>query len=113
MPDATGTPTTNFSIPKYNTGTDAPSGKGFNEAMDFLDALLANNASLLGARARLAVRKNSGGSDFIRRRLNLIEGTGITLTVADDSGNEEVDVTIATSGGTQAMEMISDTILGS
>jgi hypothetical protein len=45
------------------------------------------------------VRKNSAGSDFIRRRLNLIEGTNITLTVADDSANNEIDVTIAASGG--------------
>lgn len=43
------------------------------------------------------VRKNSTGTDFARHRLNLIEGTGITLTVADDSTNAEVDVTIATS----------------
>lgn len=33
-----------------------------------------------------------------RGRLNLIEGSGITLTVADDPGNEEVDVTVAASG---------------
>lgn len=44
------------------------------------------------------VRKNSAGTDFVRRRLNLIEGTNITLTVADDSGNDEVDVTIAAAG---------------
>src|SRR3990170_7075284 len=41
------------------------------------------------------IRKNSAGSDFIRRRINLIEGSGITLTVADDSANNEIDVTIA------------------
>lgn len=53
----------------------------------------------LDANARVSVRKNSAGSVFKRRRINLIEGTGVTLTVADDSGNEEVDVTIAASGG--------------
>lgn len=46
-----------------------------------------------------AVRKNSGGSEFTRRRLNLIEGTGITLTVADDAGNTETDITIAAGAG--------------
>jgi hypothetical protein len=40
------------------------------------------------------VRKNSTGTDFARQRLNLIEGSGITLTVADDSTNAEVDVTV-------------------
>lgn len=52
----------------------------------------------LSAVARVGVRKNSAGSTFERRRLNLIEGTGVTLTVADDSGNEEVDITVASSG---------------
>jgi hypothetical protein len=41
------------------------------------------------------VRKNSTGSDFRRRRLNFVEGSNITLTVADDSTDNEVDVTIA------------------
>lgn len=45
------------------------------------------------------VRKNSGGSEFQRRRLNLIEGTNVTLTVADDAGSNEVDVTIDAAGG--------------
>lgn len=37
---ATGTPTTNYAIPKYATGSDAPFGQGFNSAMDFIDNLL-------------------------------------------------------------------------
>lgn len=45
------------------------------------------------------VRKNSTGSEFIRRRVNLIEGSNITLTVSDDSVNNEIDITIASSGG--------------
>ena len=45
------------------------------------------------------VRKNSTGSVFNRGRLNLIEGSNVTLTVADDSTNNEVDITIAASGG--------------
>jgi hypothetical protein len=56
-------------------------------------------AAALDNNARVGVRKNSTGSTFTRRRLNLIEGTNVTLTVADDSGDEEVDVTIAASGG--------------
>jgi hypothetical protein len=43
----------------------------------------------------VGIRKNGAGSTFSRRRINFIEGSGVTLTVADDSGNEEVDVTIA------------------
>lgn len=45
--------------------------------------------------ARTAVRFNSTGSELIRRRLNFIPGTGVTITPSDDSTNEEVDITIA------------------
>jgi hypothetical protein len=64
---------------------DAPSGLGFNAAMDVIDTLLG----------WVKLRKNSGGAEFSRGRINLIEGSGITLTVADDAGNNEVDVTVA------------------
>jgi len=40
--DATGTPTTKFSIPKFNTAVDSPSGKGTNAMMDSIDASMAN-----------------------------------------------------------------------
>lgn len=52
--------------------------------------------------ARTIVRKNSAGSEIVQRRVNLIEGTNVTLTVAEDTGNEEVDVTIAANAGTGA-----------
>jgi hypothetical protein len=48
---------------------------------------------------KVDVRKNSAGSVFTRRRLNFIEGTNVTLTVSDDAGNDEVDITINASGG--------------
>ena len=48
---------------------------------------------------RIAVRKNSTGDDVgTRRRLNLIEGNNITLTIADDSVGNELDVTITGAG---------------
>jgi len=47
---------------------------------------------------RVAIKKN-GTLVATRRGINLIEGTNVTLTVADDSGNEEVDVTITAAGG--------------
>jgi hypothetical protein len=47
----------------------------------------------------VAVRKNSTGVGFTRPRINLIEGTNVTLTVADDTTDDEVDVTVAASGG--------------
>lgn len=48
------------------------------------------------------VRKNSAGSDFTRKRLNFIEGSNVTLTVADDATDNEVDITIASTGGGSA-----------
>ncbi len=60
-------------------------------------------ASIVTATTRFfKIRKNSTGSDFSRSRINLIEGTGIVLTVADDAGNDEVDVTIAATAGSAA-----------
>jgi hypothetical protein len=55
---------------------------------------------LLDANARIVVRKNTGADVGTRRRVNLVEGANISLTVTDDAGSEEIDVTIAaTSGG--------------
>lgn len=58
-------------------------------------------ASISGAIASAftQVRKNSTGTNFARNRLNFIEGTGVTITMADDSSNNEVDITIAATGG--------------
>jgi hypothetical protein len=68
-------------------------GAGGNATIDFDETVT------LGNNARTAVNKNSGATVGTRRRLNFIEGTNVTLTVADDAGNEEVDITIAASGG--------------
>lgn len=56
------------------------------------------------------VRKNSAGTVFTRRQLNLIEGSNVTLTVADDAGNDEVDITIASSGGSYTDEQAQDAV---
>lgn len=61
------------------------------------DSFIAGD--LLDATAKTAVRKNSGANVGSRRRLNLIEGANVTLTVSDDAGDEEVEVTIASAGG--------------
>ena len=58
-----------------------------------------NFGSTNDSNGRVAVNKNSGATVGTRRRINFIEGSNVTLTVADDAGNEEVDVTIAATGG--------------
>jgi hypothetical protein len=56
-------------------------------------------SGLLADSQKTAIRKNSGTDTGSRPRINFIEGTNITLTIADDPTDNEVDVTIASSGG--------------
>lgn len=44
--------------------------------------------------AGVRIRKDSEGDSFTRKRINFIAGSNITLTVEDDTTDEEVDVTI-------------------
>jgi hypothetical protein len=44
------------------------------------------------------------------QNLNLIDGTNVTLTVADNPGNNRVDVTIAASGGGATLTPLSATL---
>lgn len=48
---------------------------------------------------RVEARKNSAGDTYNRRRVNFIEGANVTLTLADDASDEEIDLTIAAAGG--------------
>jgi len=50
------------------------------------------------------VRKNSGTNVGTRKRFNFIEGTGITLTISDDATDDEIDLTIGSSGGTRKID---------
>ena len=47
---------------------------------------------------RTIIRK-AGTLIGVRKTINLIEGTNVTLTVADDPANDRVNVTINSSGG--------------
>lgn len=46
----------------------------------------------------VAARRNGAGSTFIRRRLNFIEGSGVTIGLVDDGVDDEIEVTISASG---------------
>lgn len=70
---------------------------------DALIGLLNERLRRLGdALTGIRVRKNSGTSTFERTRLNFIEGSNVTLTVADDAAGDEVDITIAATGSSGA-----------
>lgn len=45
----------------------------------------------------VVVRKNSTGSEVVEPRLNLIEGSNFTITLADDPVNSEADITFGLS----------------
>lgn len=48
--------------------------------------------------ARVAIKRN-GTAIGVLRAVNLIEGSGVSLSVTDDATGEEIDVTIAAAGG--------------
>jgi hypothetical protein len=48
---------------------------------------------------QITARKNSGSNVGTRPRLNFIEGNNVTITMADDSGDDEIDITISSTGG--------------
>lgn len=53
---------------------------------------------LQGDKSAVAVTK-AGVAVGTQPTLNFIEGSNVTLTIADDTTNEEIDITIASSGG--------------
>jgi len=67
----------------------------YNDAANTITAAVIDNTST----QKIEVAKNSAAATGTRKQLNLIEGSNVTLTVADDGANNRVNVTIAASGG--------------
>lgn len=67
----------------------------YNDAGNTITAAVIANTST----QKIEVTKNSGAVVGTRKQLNFIEGTNVTLTISDDAGNDQVDITIAASGG--------------
>jgi hypothetical protein len=59
---------------------------------------------------RIFVRQNSAGSVLAAGRLNLIDGNGVAAVVADDSANEELDVTLKLGAVTVEAHTADDTL---
>jgi hypothetical protein len=59
----------------------------------------ARNSSLDGYISGIVVRENAGANIGTRPRLNFIEGSNISMTIADDPANNEIDITINSTGG--------------
>lgn len=82
----------------------------YNDATPEITAAVITDSSV----QRVEVVKNSGSVVGTRKQLNFIEGTNVTLTVADDSGNNQVDITItAASSGVSDGDKGDITVSGS
>lgn len=56
--------------------------------------------------------KNGGASVGARPQINIIEGTNITATVADNAGTNSIDITLAASNGPAATTAVGITVNG-
>lgn len=64
------------------------------DALDALD-LIGAGVATIDSPATYAVRVGSGGTISTRHRLNLIASGGLSLSISDDAGNDESDVTVS------------------
>lgn len=80
-----------------------------HKAVDLVDI---NETSLIAATARVIVRKNTGTDVGARRRLNFVEGSGVTITLTDVPGSEEVVVNIAASASVTSVSLDSGAASG-
>jgi len=88
-----------------NTNTRAPTAHASTHENAGGDEIsVAGLSGVLADPQTVVVRKNSGANVGTRSRLNFIEGSNVTLTVADDAGDGEVDVTIAAASGAPTTE---------
>jgi hypothetical protein len=64
----------------------------------------------LDANARVTV-KQSGTVVGVRRAINFIAGSNISLSISDDAANEEVDITISAAGGGSSSHNLLDGVV--
>lgn len=76
---------------------DAATSRAFDQVVDAVRRVEMRQSAVA---ADQVITVASGGSIVgTRSRLNLIQGSGIAITVTDDEPNDEIDVDIASSGG--------------
>jgi hypothetical protein len=86
-----------WTTPADKTTGDIVSATDWNNA----NGETGNSAYLKGVCDAPMKAQGDGGSIYGgRAKLNFISGTNLVVTVADDSGNDRVNVTLAASGGT-------------
>jgi hypothetical protein len=88
---------------QINTGSGLSGGGNLtsNRTISLQQGLLdgyARNSNLDGYISGVIVRENSGSNIGTQPRLNFIEGSNISMTIANDPGNNEIDITINATG---------------
>ena len=92
----------------YFVGTNQVITAGLDASFDDVDAsgwvdaaegFFIGGVNMTDDFLNTSVSKNSGANIGSRPVLNFIEGANITLTISDDAAGNEVDITIASSGG--------------
>ena len=81
----------------------------FNPATEELEAINVDGLSGVLADAQRIEIAKGGTLVSTRKRLNLIEGAGVTITAADNAGSDSADVTLAASGGGGAVQYAAQT----
>jgi len=90
--DATGTPTSLWGIPKFNTAVDPPSGKGTNAMMDFIDGiiipdlLLDAKGDIIAATAADTAARLAVGANGTFLKANSATSTGLEWGAAGSAG---------------------------
>lgn len=103
--DATGTPTSPDSIPKYNTAVDPPSGKGFNAAMDAIQVALSARTTALAGKVDIPAAMASGeavvwnGAAWVRSSVTRIGVSSLGSGVPSSSNFLRGDGTWAATSG--------------
>lgn len=77
-----------------STGLQLDSGTTYNGSSAKTISVVANSTV-----QKIEVTKNSGAVVGTRKQLNFVEGSNVTLTITDDGVNDQVDITVAATGG--------------
>lgn len=88
------TDTTGNYVQSITNGTGITGGDGGSEGAALTLSVINDSTT-----QKVEVAKNGAATTSTRKRLNFVEGANITLTITDDSGNNEADITIASTGG--------------
>lgn len=111
--DATGTPSSHWTIPKYLTSADAPSGKGFNAAIDFIDTLLFTkfpgfSSAITGTPSSTTFLRGDGSWQAIALGTTyrkITPKTVNTSTAATDLLNGEITIGAGAMGSTGVLRL--------